>query len=118
MHHGEVAPRYWPRARQILTRMENEARKAGFKPQEGHNSLEILCSAKWDKGQAALWLKRRGRCANVFYAGDDATDETVFRILRAQDVGVRIGRSRVSRAGFFLKTQSESERLLTTLIHL
>ena len=112
VHFGQVRRADQAAARRIVNDMRRDARRRGFGIQNGLQSVEILCSSKWNKGQGALWLKKRAQCSGIFYSGDDATDETVFRILKPTDLGVRVGRSESSRAQYYIKKQSESIQLL------
>jgi trehalose 6-phosphate phosphatase len=118
IHYGEVRSKDRAVTRRILERIGKETRAMGFKLQKGLQSVEIFSNAKWNKGQSVLWLKKRGRYTGVFYMGDDATDETVFRVLGPSDVGVRIGRSNASQADYYVKRQSQSVQLLQRILDL
>jgi trehalose-6-phosphatase len=83
--------------------------------QEGLKAFEIFSDARWNKGQAALKLRRRYRARNIFYVGDDATDETVFRVLGRSDVGVHVGRG-PSQADYFMNRQSKITTLLQRIL--
>lgn len=104
--------------RAFLRKSCNQARQLGFKSQKGLESLEFYSDARWNKGKAARWLKTKCRATIVFYVGDDATDETVFRALEKSGVTVRIGPSRISKAKYYLRRQSESEALLKRILTL
>lgn len=65
-----------------------------------------------DKGTALKLLMRQARCPKAFFAGDDETDEDVFRLNHQRILAVRVGRKNDSRARFFLREQSEIVRLL------
>ena len=55
----------------------------------------------------------------AFYLGDDVTDEDVFEIDQpGRLLSVRIGESIGSAAKFFLRRQSEVDRLLSKLVML
>jgi len=103
-------------AQRIVKAACMEARKMGFKVLNNINSEEILPNARGNKGHAALWLRKRTGSAGIFYAGDDATDETLFQILGSKDVGVRIRPSPDSYARYYLKNQKEMVRLLRHLL--
>lgn len=49
------------------------------------------------------------------FAGDDITDEDIFRVMRSPDIGVRIGRKKTSHAAYFLKNIREVSKLLKVL---
>lgn len=57
-------------------------------------------------------LKRRA----ALYVGDDRTDEDVFALERPDLLSVRVGRSRNSRARFYLRDQVEVDSLLERLL--
>lgn len=62
----------------------------GTQVKTGHHVLELLARSA-SKGEALLELAARlGRSTVVFF-GDDLTDEDVFRMMRADDISVRVG---------------------------
>ncbi len=65
-----------------------------------------------DKGAALKLLMRQAGCSKAFFAGDDETDEDVFRLNHKRILAVRVGRKNDSSARFFLREQSEIARLL------
>lgn len=70
----------------------------------------------WNKGSAIVWLlKTVAKGAMVLYLGDDATDEDAFRVLRRYGVTIRVGRSKKSRAAYYLRKQNEVPELLHRL---
>lgn len=83
---------------------------------KGKKVWEIRPNINWNKGSAVTFLRRRYvPRALVLYFGDDATDEDAFRSLRRSDIGVRVGRTSQSRAGYFVRNQKEMSRLLKRL---
>jgi trehalose 6-phosphate phosphatase len=65
-----------------------------------------------DKGIALMLLMSHAKRQKAFFAGDDETDEDVFR-LRDKDIfSVRVGRKTGSQAQFHLRSQREIVRLL------
>lgn len=62
---------------------------------EGKEVIE-LSTTTGTKGDAIASLARGAN--GVFYAGDDVTDETVFRILGPDDVGVKVGEGETAAA--------------------
>jgi trehalose 6-phosphate phosphatase len=67
------------------------------------------------KGVALLELMLHANVRRAFYIGDDDTDEDVFALPEEGIVTVRVGYKRDSEAHYFLKRQSEVNRLLLTL---
>ena len=102
--------------RAIIDDLCHRAGAMGFKVQKGLKVIEFFSDARWNKGQAVRWLMRRLRAGRVFYAGDDVTDETVFRLLGRQDVGVRIGKKSHSRASYYVNGQKEAPAILERII--
>jgi len=72
----------------------------------------LLPVASPDKGTALLDLMQRDGCQKGFFAGDDITDEDVFRLNRDNLFTVRIGNRLESRARYFLEDQKEVISLL------
>jgi trehalose 6-phosphate phosphatase len=106
------------RVRSVLHTICSQARHLGFKVLDGLKTVEIFSTARWNKGQAVRWLRRHCRVEGVFYVGDDATDETVFRVLGRSDGAVRIGKSNASRAAYYLQRQSQIKKLLKRILTL
>lgn len=69
------------------------------------------------KGEALLGLVTSEGAERALFAGDDTTDEDVFRLPPSSGlVTVRVGEAQDSAAGFFLRTQGEIDELLRRLI--
>jgi trehalose 6-phosphate phosphatase len=66
------------------------------------------------KGDVLAGERNRLACNWVLYVGDDVNDEDAFE-LSGNIVSVRIGRTRMSHASYYLRTQSEIQRLLELL---
>lgn len=66
--------------------------KTDFEILEGHKVLEIK-GAKYDKGEAARYLLQTNRADFIFAAGDDRTDEFLFKILPENACTIRVGSS-------------------------
>lgn len=68
------------------------------------------------KGDAALKIMQLSRGKNVFFMGDDVTDEDVFRNSRPGWLTVRVGNSARSAADFCTPGFRDVERLLRLLV--
>jgi len=85
----------------------------------GVNAMFLSAPDPPRKGLALEQFRIDFGCDSVLYLGDDAADEDVFgrsrdgRLLR-----IRIGRARAKAAACHVRTQSEVDRLLETLIAL
>ncbi len=66
--------------------------KTDFEILEGHKVLEVK-SGKYDKGQAALALINGQDFGFIFAAGDDKTDEFLFKALPDHSYTIRVGLS-------------------------
>jgi len=66
--------------------------KTDFEILEGHKVLEVK-SGKYDKGQAAIALMSDQEFGFIFAAGDDKTDEFLFKVLPEFAYTIRVGMS-------------------------
>ena len=66
--------------------------KTDFEILEGHKVLEVK-SGKYDKGQAATALINGQNFDFIFAAGDDKTDEFLFKALPQDAYTIRVGLS-------------------------
>jgi trehalose 6-phosphate phosphatase len=83
----------------------------------GISVVNIVPANAPHKGDALLKLQDQEGLATALYVGDDVTDEDVFRIEQpGRLVGVRIGKSSKSSAGFFIENQDEIDVLLERLL--
>jgi trehalose 6-phosphate phosphatase len=87
----------------------------GFNLMAGKKIWEIYPKDMGNKGKAAKELLQQipGRKL-VVYAGDDTTDETAFALLR-NDVTIRVGKFRETRANFFVHGPAEVVMFLEKL---
>ncbi|MBX3020043.1 MAG: trehalose-phosphatase [Bdellovibrionales bacterium] len=67
------------------------------------------------KGTALLQLMKRQKVKRALFAGDDVTDEDVFRLRKKNILTIRVGRKAGSAAQFYLRDQKEMARLLRHL---
>jgi trehalose 6-phosphate phosphatase len=69
------------------------------------------------KGLALERERSHFACDTVIYVGDDETDEDVFQIDRPGELlSIRVGRKRASAASYYIRNQSEIDRVLETLV--
>jgi trehalose 6-phosphate phosphatase len=83
----------------------------------GKASVNVLYPGQEGKGHAALALMKHLRQTQLFFIGDDDTDEDVFELSEGLAVGVRVGAHEKSGAGYFIHHQREIEEVLRFLIH-
>lgn len=84
----------------------------------GKQVVNLLPKGAPGKGQALSNVRRKLRVDRAVYVGDDITDEDVFSSRQRSLLSIRIGQSRSSAAGYFLRNQGEIDRLLKQLIAL
>jgi trehalose 6-phosphate phosphatase len=84
--------------RNVVDEEQAQARQEAFERvgplathvKEGKKVLEFMAVAA-DKGTALERYRVTCAAAATFFAGDDVTDEAAFRVLRPDDVGVKVG---------------------------
>jgi trehalose 6-phosphate phosphatase len=85
----------------------------------GKKVLNVLPPDAPHKGDALWAILQRTRCDTAMFVGDDLTDEHVFQMACPRPLlGVRVGKSRASKASHHLRDQAQVDRLLDTLIAL
>jgi trehalose 6-phosphate phosphatase len=82
----------------------------------GKYVLNLLPNFGFNKGTALLELRKRGHTKAVFFVGDDETDEDIFKLPDIDIFSVRVGYKKASKAHFYIRTQSEIDRLLKLLL--
>ena len=81
----------------------------------GKMVLNLLPPAAPDKGEALTTLLQQEHCERALYVGDDASDETVFRLRSPSILSVRVEPDDSSAANLFLNGQQDVARLVTEL---
>ncbi|MBI5573967.1 MAG: trehalose-phosphatase [Elusimicrobia bacterium] len=86
---------------------------------KGKKVWEIRPNINWDKGRAVRFVMSKVQSPKSkvvpIYIGDDITDEDVFKILK-NGITIRVGKSKKSKAKYYIKNQSEIKKLLNHLI--
>ena len=77
--------------------------------------INLLPAEAADKFDALLALQRAERAPNLFFVGDDETDEAAFRKALPGWLTVRVGRERPSAAAYCLNSQLEIVALIARL---
>lgn len=78
--------------------------------------MNLVPAGAPDKGVALQALMRKAGARTAFYAGDDVTDEDVFRMRDPYILGVRVGPDRHSAAEFFVDHRLQLFAVLDHLI--
>jgi trehalose 6-phosphate phosphatase len=106
-----------PRVRPLLARMARALPNA--RAIQGEQAINIILRDGPDKGIALQRARRILACDTAIYVGDDGTDEDAFTSApRDQLLAIRVGRAVRSRARFYIKAQSDIDRLLQVLLAL
>ena len=113
VHYGLT--RRWRRSGQVVRAAAE--RLHGARLLEGKKVLNVLPSHFPTKGDAVRALLERHRLETALYAGDDVTDEDVFRIGPPAVLGIHVGRGR-SLAPWRLRSQRDADALLERLLDL
>ena len=89
----------------------------GARIMDGKMVVNVLPAGTGNKGTALMGLCRRLRCESAIYVGDDDNDEDVFALAsHGPLLGIRVGRSRNSKARYFLARQTSLNELLTRIL--
>ena len=91
----------------------------GMRIVTGKLVVNVVPERAANKGDALLELREQEAANTAFYIGDDVTDEDVFTLDQPGRLfTVRVGRSKVSAAKYFLRDQREMDALLAKLVEL
>ena len=83
----------------------------------GKSVLNVLPAAAPNKGDALVRLRTEAAADTALFVGDDLTDEDIFALDQpGRLLTIRIGASRQSSAGYFLRSQREIDDLLGWLV--
>ncbi len=92
------------------------SRLKGARVLGGRLAINIVPADAPHKGQALERARARFGCDTAVFVGDDETDEDVFALDQpGRLLTIRVGRSRRSVAGYFIRGQIEIDRVLRTL---
>lgn len=103
------------KARQAISKVLAEIKNVRII--QGKQVYDIIPQSAPHKGTALEKLRGRLFCDTCIYLGDDKTDEDVFTLDQPGRLfSIRVGQKKDTAATFFLKRQSEVDRLLRLLI--
>ena len=92
---------------------------SGAKLVGGKQVVNIVSEGAPHKGLAVERECSKRRCDGAIYVGDDVTDESVFALARnGRILAIRVGVNRLSLARYYIRNQSEIDRLLEALIQI
>lgn len=113
VHYRHAPRRTAARARIMAT----AAGLAGVRLVGGKLVVNLLPAGAPHKGLALEEARERLGCDTALYVGDDETDEDVFTLDQpGRLLSVRVGRSLNSAAGYYIRGQSDIDRLLQVLL--
>ena len=91
----------------------------GVRAIAGKQVVNVVPVGAPNKGIALERLRDKGGFDTTVYVGDDVTDEDVFGLDQpGRLLSIRIGKTRTTGAAYYLRQQSEIDRLLDRLIAL
>lgn len=88
----------------------------GVRVVEGKMVFNLVPEKAAHKGTALQRIMDDGNFKFGFFVGDDETDEDVFKLQSPRVLTVRVGASSQSKAKFYIKDQSEIEKLLASIL--
>lgn len=115
VHHRLVPASRRAEFERAFARARRDPRLAGFRWRSGKKIEELLSPVRWGKGEGTRLLIRRYRPDLVVAAGDDTTDEEMFRALGRRGVPVRIGRTARTFASHYVERQADMVRFMRLL---
>jgi len=81
--------------------------------------FNLLPNIRKNKGTAIVELRKILKCDHIAYLGDDVTDEDVFALKNKRKIlDIRVGRSKKTKARYYLHNQDEMDEFLERLIDL
>jgi len=84
----------------------------------GKSVVNLLPRNAPNKGDGVRAVLDQSKLKKVLYFGDDLTDEDVFSLEDRRIYGVKVGRSASSKASYFIKRQTEINKVLIQLLNL
>jgi trehalose 6-phosphate phosphatase len=118
--HPAVAVHYRLASRPVRTRAAildaATSLGSGYRVVEGLRVVSLVPATAPDKGDALRHLLRLAGRQAALFIGDDLTDEDAFGAVGEFGIAIRVGPSRRSVAGYFIRGQTEIDRLLRLLL--
>ncbi len=113
-HYRNVNPELgFIRSRELLDNLHHLLRNSPLHIIDGNKVIEVRMAGV-DKGSVAQKLLSEKQCSFVMAAGDDKTDEDMFRVLADKAITIKIGRGN-TLARYSLSNQADMIRLLNQL---
>lgn len=114
LHFRQVRKGQVPLVRKVFYKAAGESLEDGSLGLiRGKKVLELTPDTAWNKGEAVLWMLRHlGHRWLPVYVGDDKTDETAFAAIGKKGITVRVEKSRITRAQYYIEDHREVPLLL------
>jgi trehalose 6-phosphate phosphatase len=117
IHYRRLPAAFWKPLKTII-QAEVGSRGRALKITKGKRVFEFRPNLDWNKGKGIIELLNRldlDERPLCIYIGDDRTDEDAFRTLAKDDVTIRVGRRKDSRARYRLADVNHVWRFLKDL---
>jgi trehalose-phosphatase len=116
VHHRLVPASRRAEFERAFGRARKDPRLSGFRWRSGKKIEELLSPVRWGKGEGTRLLIRHYRPDLVVAAGDDTTDEEMFKAVGKNGVSVRVGRTARTFARHYVERQTDMVRLMRLLV--
>ncbi len=119
IHYRKVSSIKVPKLKAIFNRVtESLLNKGKISLGQGKKVLELRPNLGFSKQDAVKIFeekfKKKKRELTIFI-GDDLTDEAIFKALKKPNLAIRVGKTKQSRAKYFLNNPAEVRKFLKTL---
>ena len=121
LHYRLVPQKYIPKLKsEFRTISTPYIKRKRIRISGGKKILEIRPPILWDKGKAVKMIEKMvgWRRGLTVFVGDDQTDEDAFKVMKKGDFPICVGRKKISKARYFLKSPNEVRRLLMKITKL
>jgi trehalose 6-phosphate phosphatase len=117
IHLRHVARARWPAVRRSLRDVTDPYRGV-LRLTSGKEVLEVRPAVDWNKGEAILRLSSLGGRKHPLpiFIGDDNTDEDGFNALKESGLTIRVGRSRRTKAQYYVSGVKEIHGFLEDIV--
>ncbi|MDD3296317.1 MAG: trehalose-phosphatase [Candidatus Omnitrophica bacterium] len=101
--------------KEVKDNVSDVRRAGGLRLKYGKKVIEVVPRVSFGKFDAVKFFYKKINKKNndiTVFVGDDLTDEDIFKNLDRRDIGIRVGKSKLSAAEYFLKNTSEVGKFL------
>ncbi|SFR31912.1 trehalose 6-phosphate phosphatase [Halogeometricum limi] len=114
VHHRNAPPAHAERVRERTARLVGQVGGETLTVRGDRQVVEVRPAVDWDKGSVVSTLERESASCLPVFLGDARTDESGFRAVERDGVGIRVGEpdERATAATEFLRSPAETAALL------